>query len=252
MGKNDSQKRSKLGPMLACMFLGFAGCLTGLPLLAIAQGGPAQGCAADGSVDDGSPSILGASTLSVVELKAWWDNTGRGQPPRLGLAIDDLIAVYLSEGLAEGVRGDLAFAQAVGETGYFTNSDTSINNFAGIAHYDGQASGRAFTSPVIGVRAHIQLLKKYAGGNTVALANPDVSPGSGASATTWAGLAGTWATSPAYWTLLSGVYGSMLAHAGQTMDDIAPGVGLCPGGELTVAGDYALPVERRWYDEHPE
>jgi hypothetical protein len=58
------------------------------------------------------------------------------------------------------------------ETGHFTNSDTAINNFAGIAHYDGAASGSAFRNPVIGVRAQIQLLKKYALGNDAPLANP--------------------------------------------------------------------------------
>ena len=68
---------------------------------------------------------------------------------------------------------DLALAQAVLETGHFTNRDTSINNFAGIAHYDNAASGSAFADPVIGVRAHIQLLKKYAAGNDTALANPE-------------------------------------------------------------------------------
>ena len=62
-------------------------------------------------------------------------------------------------------------------------------------------------------------------------------------------LAGTWATSPTYWTLLSDVYGSMLEAAGQTAampwDGTSAG---CPVGNLAVAGDYALPVERRWYD----
>ena len=29
-------------------------------------------------------------------------------------------------------------------------------------------------------------------------------------------------------------------------------VGGCPTGDLAIVGDYALPVERRWYDEHPD
>ena len=81
------------------------------------------------------------------------------------VAIDDLLALYISEGAAEGVRGDMALAQAVLETGHFTNSDTSRHNYAGIAHYDGSASGTPFASPLVGVRAQIQLLKKYALGN---------------------------------------------------------------------------------------
>ena len=249
------EKPTKVASAIALTFLLFIGGLVAIPFLAVAAAGDSPGCGAAGPVeveDDGTPSLLGPSTLTVADLRTWWTSSGRDQPTRLKMDIGDLIAVYLSEGDAEGVRGDMAFAQAVAETGYFTNSDTSINNFAGIAHYDGAASGAGFADPIVGVRAHIQLLKKYAGGNDVALANPDVSPNAGASAGTWGGLAGTWATSPTYWTLLSDVYGSMLEAAGQTAampSDTSAG---CPAGDLALAGDYALPVERRWYDEHPE
>jgi hypothetical protein len=248
-------KQSKVASAVALTFLAFVGILTGLPILAAAGGGSPPGCGSMGDIaDDGTPSILGPSTLTVADLRAWWQNTGKGQPSRLGIDIDDLIAIYLREGEAEGVRGDLAFAQAVAETGYFTNSDTSINNFAGIAHYDHLASGAGFTSPIIGARAQIQLLKKYAGGNDVDLAYADVSPNAGASASTWGGLAGTWASSTEYWTLLDGIFTSMLAFADGASGEFADfsGAGLCPGGDLAVAGDYALPLERRWYDEHPE
>ena len=247
-------KRSKLPTAIALTFLIFLSGLVAVPFLAIAAGGASPPCGG-GSLeveDDGTPSILGPSTLTITDLRAWWSAGGRGQPSRLGIDIADLIALYISEGDAEGVRGDMAFAQAVAETGHFTNSDTSINNFAGIAHYDHAASGAGFADPVIGVRAHIQLLKKYAAGNGTPLANADVSPNAGASATTWGGLAGTWASSPTYWTLLSDVYGSMLDAAGQSDVDPFTGLAGCPSGDLAFAGDYALPLERHWYDEHPE
>lgn len=240
---------------LACLVT--IGGLTSLPILAIGIGGSSPpGCGEIGEVaDDGTPSILGPSALTVSDLRAWWNSTGRGQPSRLGIAIEDLIALYLSEGDAEGVRGDMALAQAVLETGHFTSSDTAINNFAGIAHYDGAAFGSAFVDPIIGVRAQIQLLKKYALGNDAPLANPNVAPRAGASATTWGGLAGTWASATTYWTSLSSVYESMLAHAGTTPASPDPFDSLdalaCPGGDLAVSGDYALPVERHWYDENP-
>jgi murein DD-endopeptidase MepM/ murein hydrolase activator NlpD len=240
---------------LACLVT--IGGLTSLPILAIGVGGSSPpGCGEIGEVaDDGTPSILGSSALTVSDLRAWWNSTGRGQPARLGIAIEDLIALYLSEGDAEGVRGDMALAQAVLETGHFTNSDTAINNFAGIAHYDGAASGSAFVDPILGVRAQIQLLKKYALGNDAPLANPNVAPRAGASATTWGGLAGTWASATTYWTSLNSVYESMLAHAGTAPASPDPFDSLdalaCPGGDLAVSGDYALPVERHWYDENP-
>lgn len=249
-------KRPKLGAALALATLTTVGGLTALPILAIGVGGASPpSCGAVEIVDDGTPSILGPSTLTVADLRAWWTSTGRTQPTRLRIAVDDLLALYISEGDAEGVRGDLALAQAVLETGYFTNSDTSINNYAGIAHYDGTASGAGFRDPIIGVRAQIQLLKKYALGNDAPLANPDVAPRAGASATTWGGLAGTWASATNYWTSLSSVYESMRAHAtgnATPLDPLAPvAPQACGSGELAVSGDYALPVERRWYDEHP-
>lgn len=237
---------------LACLVT--IGGLTFLPVLAIGVGSPSPPPCGE-VADDGTPSILGPSALTTSDLRAWWTGTGRGQPARLGIDIKDLIALYISEGDREGVRGDIAFAQAVLETGYFTNSDTSINNYAGIAHYDGAASGTAFQDPLVGVRAQIQLLKKYALGNDAPLANPNVAPRAGASATTWGGLAGTWATNTRYWTVLSSVYDSMLDASTSTPappEPLAPLTPhLCRGDDLAVSGDYALPLERRWYDENP-
>lgn len=209
------------------------------------------------AADDGTPPILGPPALGVAELRSWWSNTGRGQPSRLQASIGDLIAIYIGEGNAEGVRGDLAFAQAVLETGYFTNSDTTINNFAGIAHYDGTKSGSAFPNPLIGVRGQIQLLKKYALGNDAPLAHPNVAPRAGASATTWGGLAGTWASASNYWSVLESVYESMLRSAVEATAPIAQPDGLsklneCSEHELLEDGEYSLPLDQHWYDEHPE
>ena len=249
-------KQPPLGAAIALSGLLTVGGFTALPILAVGISASPP-CGQIGEIaDDGTPSILGPSALTVAELRAWWTSTGRGQPPRLGIAIGDLIALYLSEGDAEGVRGDLALAQAVLETGYFTNSDTAINNFAGIAHYDGTASGSGFPDPIIGVRAQIQLLKKFALGNDASLANADVAPNAGAAATTWGGLAGTWASDTNYWTSLRSVYESMRTYAGTNPGQLEPsaptGAAPCPAGDLAISGDYALPLERRWYDEHPE
>lgn len=251
-------KRPKIGAVVALACLVSVGALTALPILAVGLGGASSpGCGQIGEVaDDGTPSILGPSTLTVADLRAWWTSTGKGQPARLRIAIGDLIALYISEGDTEGVRGDMAFAQAVLETGYFTNSDTAINNYAGIAHYDGIASGSAFRDPIVGVRAQIQLLKKFALGNDAPLANPDVGTRAGASATTWGGLAGTWASATNYWTATNSIYEAMLNHAGAVLDQSeAPAAieqGSCATGDLLVSGDYALPLERHWYDEHPD
>jgi len=252
-------KRSRLSAAIACAFLVTIGGLTALPILAVSLGAaPQSSCSptAEVAADDGTPSILGPSGLTVSDLRAWWASTGRGQPARLGVAIGDLLALYLSEGDAEGVRGDMALAQAVLETGHFTNSDTSRNNYAGIAHYDGTSSGAPFASPIIGVRAQIQLLKKYALGNDAPLANQNVAPRAGASSTTWGGLAGTWASATNYWTVLNSMYGSMLAHAASDRAEIDRSGSIveapCTTGVLAATDNYTLPLERRWYDQHPQ
>lgn len=202
-----------------------AGVVVVLPILAMGSGGldrPTNSCAAAGPSrsGDGSPTILGPSTLTLTELVDWWTSTDRGQPQALDLLVDDLLAMYLSEAEAEGVRGDLAIVQAVYETGWLTNGDTALNNFAGIGHYDHATSGDAFPDVATGVRAHVQLLKKYAAGNGGGLVQPDVAPDATGRASTWGELSGTWATSPDYWAGLSRIYDTILRHTGH--DEPAP------------------------------
>src|SRR5690606_3733608 len=59
-----------------------------------------------------------------------------------------------------------------------------------------------------------------------------------------------------YWTSLSSVYEAMRAHAGTGAAERDEGsltaTPSCATGQLSASGDYALPLERRWYDEHPE
>ncbi|MDQ6836842.1 MAG: peptidoglycan DD-metalloendopeptidase family protein [Actinomycetota bacterium] len=231
--------------------------LMSLPMVFAGGDGPAA-CAASRSgapsgqlrATDGSPTILGHSGLTATDLIRWWTVRGKGQPPRLGMAINDVIAAYLDESASEHVRGDLAFAQAVLETGWFTNTDTSINNFAGLGHYDNARSGLPFPTPTIGVRAHIQLLKKYAAGNATRLALPDVSPNAGARAATWPELATRWATAPNYWTKIDALYQSMSGR--DRAGTFAPETpGRCSSGLSVGGGSYALPVDIRWYRQHP-
>ncbi len=77
---------------------------------------------------------------------------------------------------AEGVRGDVAFAQAMVETGAFTSPLTRHNNFAGIGACDSCPTGFDFDSPQLGVRAQMQLLHAYADKSLtiLSLANPAV------------------------------------------------------------------------------
>jgi hypothetical protein len=156
--------------------------------------------------EDGSPTILGPSMLSPDAVISWWHRLGRSQPERLSAPIDHVLAAYIIHGETEGVRGDWALAQAILETGWFTNADTAINNYAGIGHHDDMESGYPYPDAETGVRAHVQLLKRFSAGNKVELALPEAAPRALAQATTWAQLAGTWASGDEYWTSLDGVY----------------------------------------------
>jgi cell wall-associated NlpC family hydrolase len=180
---------------------------------------------------DTSLTILGPSSLTAAQLQAWAARNGKGNG-RLNCTLDQLIAWYISEGDAQGVRGDVAFAQACLETGWFTNSDTARNNFAGIAHYDNAPAGLDFPSPQIGVRAQVQLLAKVTGDTR--FGHPDVAPNwAGRQTFTWGGLSSNWATDPNYGRSVIAVYNSLLGGN--------PVLNTDPGSGFAVAVDIAGP-----------
>jgi hypothetical protein len=186
----------------------------GIPLLVLGAGGlrpTDSGSCQEPPLASGqaAPAITGQSVLDSEQLTSWWEGLRRGQPAGLHQDVAYVIALYLDEGATEGVRGDLAFAQAIHETGYFTSADVGRNNFAGIVHPDGVSAGATFPDVATGIRAHVQLLKKFAAGNGTPLATLDVTPPAGARARTWADLASTWASDPSYWTSIASIYRDM-------------------------------------------
>lgn len=86
--------------------------------------------------------------------------------PEVPQSVLDMIPLYLSEGIAEGVRGDIAFAQSCLETGNFAFVDTAVtldqNNFCGMGVTEKGMKGNSFATPKEGIRAQIQHLKAYA------------------------------------------------------------------------------------------
>jgi len=152
--------------------------------------------------------ILGVSRLTGRELARWF--RAEHHSARTTVSIDELAQIFIEEGDAAGVRGDIAFAQSVLETGSFSFPDygqvrTADNNFAGIGACDSCATGRGYADARTGVRAQIQLLRAYADPavTTETLGNPPVDPELPSfflrgQAPTWAGLTGTWATSTTY------------------------------------------------------
>ena len=121
---------------------------------------------------------------------------------------------YISAGEQTGVRADLAFAQSIVETGYFSfpsygQLTKADNNFAGIGACDSCAHGWTFPNAATGVSAQLELLEAYASPTPVA--TPLLgSVGVGGCCPTWMALAGKWASSTAYGISILTVYRQML------------------------------------------
>ena len=164
--------------------------------------------------------IMSRSVLSPSEMVAWFEGTHRHA--RITVSMLELAQDYIDEGAAAGVRGDIAFAQSILETGSFYFPDggqltPQDNNFAGMDACDSCAHGRSFPDARTGVRAQVQQLRVYADPNVTnasfnpppVIANLDRHSLKGR-VPTWNGLTHTWATADAYGDRILGIYAQML------------------------------------------
>lgn len=167
--------------------------------------------------------VMRSSRVTAADLAGWFRT--KGKTSKATVSIDTLASYFISEGSAEGVAGDLAFAQSIVETGYFnfsTRAPASFNNFSGLGAVDGGTSAAKFKDARTGVRAQIQHLRAYADRNvTVAkLANPLVDPrfhlvSPKGKAPNWEQFGnGVWASASGYAELILRIYGEILAYAG--------------------------------------
>lgn len=179
--------------------------------LLLSAGSPAH------SAIDPTLSIVGPSTLTADQLTTWFV-THNGGSADIG-QIAELARLFIEEGTAIGVRGDVAFVQAVLETGGFRF--TGSHNYAGIGHCDSCPKGFAFESARQGVRAQVQLLRAYADRDVT----PELLPGGTVPGVdvanlgvkgccvTWWGLTGVWATALHYGGSILKLYEAATAHA---------------------------------------
>jgi len=195
---------------------------------------------------DVSPSVVGDAVLTADEIAGWY--TTQSVVGYAGLVdLPTMVGYYIDEGKAEHVRGDVAFAQSMVETGAFTAPLTTHNNFAGIGACDTCETGFDFPTPKEGVRAQMQLLHAYADKTlrTSTLANqPVVGRPEDLSVRgccdTWNKLTGTWATDTNYGPKLMTVYLSMLQYTlTQRLAAAAAAPPPAPAGPVTPA--IALP-----------
>ena len=110
----------------------------------------------------GYTKIMGTSVATAEQMVAYI----KAKNKDVAQSVIDMIPLFLSEGKAEGVRGDIAFAQSCLETGNFAFKVTAVtldqNNFCGMGVTSSGMKGNSFATPQLGIRAQVQHLKAYA------------------------------------------------------------------------------------------
>lgn len=105
----------------------------------------------------GKHAIMGTAEATAGQMLAYLRKVNPDAP--------DLTELYLDIGERYGIRGDMAFAQAIKETGYWRfggSVSASQNNYAGIGAVGSTVQGASFPTREEGVEAHIQHLYGYA------------------------------------------------------------------------------------------
>ena len=122
--------------------------------------------------------IMGTTSTNISQMVAYY-NANNAYPEFYASSdaptIEAFCQIYLEECQAEGLKAEVAFCQAMLETGFLRyGGDVQINqyNFAGLGATGNGAPGNSFGSVREGVRAQVQHLKAYA--STAGLNNPCV------------------------------------------------------------------------------
>ena len=162
------------------------------------------------------PTIFGSSLLSAPQIAAWYASTGAVAHTTIPLA--KLIKDYMKAGRVTGVRPDIAFAQSMDETAYFSfpafgQDPPGYNNFAGIGACNKCKHGWSFPNAMAGALAQDTLLESYA--TPVQLSSADEgqteSAGVAGCCSTWISIGGIWSTNPSYGFEILAIYNEMLA-----------------------------------------
>ena len=116
-------------------------------------------------------TIMGETATTVEQMMRYYESSGNQYPSEaLGKGgaptLRDFCQMYYEEAVAEGVKAEVAFAQAMKESAWLKfGGIVKIEqfNFAGLGALDGNAQGQAasFSDVRTGIRAQIQHLKAY-------------------------------------------------------------------------------------------
>ena len=112
--------------------------------------------------------IMGSSETTLLQMVNYYNS--KATYPFYYVTSDaptiiEFCQIYIDECTAEGVRPEVAFCQAMKETGFLTfKGDVSIAqyNFAGLGAVGNGAAGDSFPTVREGIRAQVQHLKAYA------------------------------------------------------------------------------------------
>lgn len=125
--------------------------------------------------------------------------------------------LYLSTGARMGIRGDLAYAQALQETDYFRYGGLVSpwqNNFGGLGATGPGQPGEVFASAAEGVLAQVQHLHAYATARPLPsgllMADTRYDLVSRGSAATLDSLSGSWANDSGYGSKINAIYEQIL------------------------------------------
>ena len=139
---------------------------------------------------------------------------------KLECDVEEIVAFYWAEAQREGVRPDIALAQALVETGYFGFGGTvkpKQNNFCGLGTTGKKVKGAKFKTPELGVRAHIQHLLAYSAKKkpSTKIVDPRYELAHAIRSERgfvdkWSGLQGTWAMGSNYCEKIMVIYQAML------------------------------------------
>ncbi|MGL4606648.1 MAG: glucosaminidase domain-containing protein, partial [Eubacteriaceae bacterium] len=166
------------------------------------------------NLENPEETIMGISKFSERQLIAFFNDSGKRFPDYYvvrGVNLEKFVRIYMEEAEKEEVRAEVAFAQAMLETGFLQfGGDVNITqfNFAGLGATGNGVPGFNFGARYgdnefgirMGIRGHIQHLRCY--GSNLPTVQENVDPRwfdySRPRAITVEGLSGTWAADLSY------------------------------------------------------
>ncbi|MEH7378168.1 N-acetylmuramoyl-L-alanine amidase [Neobacillus drentensis] len=163
--------------------------------------------------DPGQFTIFGPTFLTPEQMNQFVKKVNPNAP--------ELGQFYQTLGKYYGIRGDVAFAQAIHETDYFRFTgvvNPEQNNYSGIGATGGDTRGASFENQEEGVLAQLQHLYAYATAKPLPDQYPLVDPRfhlvDRGSAPTWTALNGKWAVpGTTYGQAILNLYEKMI-HSG--------------------------------------